>query len=405
LALAGSGPAPWLNGGEQPEAAPAANKTIAQLVSEVTPGVGRFELLREYTYKNAQNGKDQAAFNYLTGTCFVIRCVRVGGNDTTDNIEFDVVTNYHVLEMPSAAPSQGTWAGPLRFFVLIYGVTTNTATILGSDQEADLAVIRVQGQAPKDRWPRPLVWADPNSIHVGDRAVAIGYARDLDGRPTVTRGIVSAMHRNQPTSGNTMGQFADLLQTDAAVNNGNWGGPLLNMRGEVMGVNTYSYPPVVTIETSGNVTVDTTIGINFARSSATARPFAEQIVKQGRVNRPALGCNAASMSESNQRFYNWPLGARIMSVAQNSLAAQIGLKVNDIVVAVGSAAQRPDNPDPSQEAKVATLGDLNDQLGLRAADASLWVRFIRPAAVWQTANAAGQFPEWSGGEAFITYLR
>ena len=80
-----------------------------------------------------------------------------------------------------------------------------------------------------------------------------------------------------------------MLQTDASINHGNSGGPLLNMRGEVMGVNSYTIPPAVAKDATGNVTVDPTVGINFARSSATARPFVEQIVKTGKVNRLDLG--------------------------------------------------------------------------------------------------------------------
>ena len=127
----------------------------------------------------------------------------------------------------------------------MYGVDVTDAAILGRDPLADLAVVRVRGHARKDKVPRVLSWADPNSIRVGDDVVAIGFARDLRGRPTVTRGIVGATRRTEPTTGSEQAVFADLIQSDASINHGNSGGPLVNMRGEVLGVNSYEIPPVV----------------------------------------------------------------------------------------------------------------------------------------------------------------
>jgi S1-C subfamily serine protease len=400
LGFAGTGSAPRLNGSQQQAAAPAANMTIADLVSHVSHSIVRVSLVRENKTKIAQTGNEVPDFTWEAGTGFVIRCDRTGGNDTTDNVEFDVVTNNHVLQLPVR-----DWTGPARLFCLLYGVTTTKATIVGTDLAADLAVIRVQAQAPKDRTPRALAWADPSTIHVGDKAVAIGYARNLKGRPTVTQGIVGAIGRTEPTTGADQGQFANLLQTDAAINHGNSGGPLLNLRGEVMGVNTYLISPTVTKDPSGNIAVDTTVGIYFARSSATAKPFVEQIVQHGRVTRPALGAGAVTIAEAFEQYYNWPLGARITTVTPGSLAANVGLKPGDIVTAVGSAAQRPDQPDASQETKIATTGEFNDQVGLRAGDGSLWVRYIRPPGPWLAAVSAGQFPRFTAGEPSVAYLR
>jgi len=400
LGFLATGSAPRLKGGEQQANPPGATKTIAELVAQVRRGIARVSVVRENKTKNPQTGKDVPDFSWSSGTGFVIRCDRSGGTDTTDDVEFDVVTNNHVLELPVK-----DWTGPARLFCGVYGVTTTKATVLGTDLQADLAVIRVQGQAPKDRMPRALAWADPKSIHVGDQAVAIGYARDLEGRPTVTQGIIGAMGRSEPTTGAGQGQFANLLQTDAAINHGNSGGPLLNLLGEVVGVNTYGIPPTVAKDAAGNIQVDPTVGIYFARSCATARPFVEQIVQHGRVSRPGLGATASTVIEPFEQYYNWPVGAKIAAVPAGSLAANVGLKTGDIVIAVGSAALRPAKPSASQETKIATLGDFNDQLGLRAADASLWIRFIRPPAPWLAAVSAGQFPQFTGGQTYVAYLR
>ena len=171
---------------------------------------------------------------------------------------------------------------------MAYGLDTTNATIVGTDTLADLAVVRVRARA-QGQMPRVLAWADPNSMRMGDEVVAIGYARDLRGRPTVTRGIISATRRTQPTTGSPQATFADLIQSDASINHGNSGGPLLNMRGEVLGVNTYGFPTVVTKDPKDNVSVDVSYGLFFAiqpHGQAVRRADCSQ--RQGRAPGPRV---------------------------------------------------------------------------------------------------------------------
>ena len=250
LVFVGAGPSPRLAGAETPAASPEVKKSVTELLAEVAHAIARVNVGRQYRVKDAKTGKESLDLETESGTGFVIRCEPLGGSDATDDVEFDVVTNTHVL----LSQVQQDWVGPAKLLCTVYGVSTKNATVLGADVLSDLAVIRVRAHASKNEMPRVLRWADPKDVRVGEDVVAIGYACDLRGQPTVTRGILSAKRRTAPTTGAAQALFADLLQTDASLNHGNSGGPLLNMRGEVLGVNSYGIPPTVNKDASGSVT-------------------------------------------------------------------------------------------------------------------------------------------------------
>ncbi len=397
-----------LEGADVPAASVETTKSMADLVADASRAIVRLDIWGLHPIKNATTGKMILDNTGTVGTGFVVRCTRLGGDDTTDDLEFDVVSNNHVL----ATAAQKDWVTPAKLQCTAYGLNVTSATILGTDVTADLGVVRIRAKAPKDIAPRVLAWADPNSARVGDEVLAIGYARDLQGRPTVTRGIVSAMRRTEAAANGSDGAaFADLIQTDASVNHGNSGGPLLNMRGEVLGVVTYGLGATVTKDAKGNVSVEETLGIGYARSSRTARPFVEQIISNGNVSRLDLGCKLVSLPELFVRFLGWPPSVLAGTpTAATALATTAGLRAGDLIIAVGSAAVRPDTPDPSQETKVSSVGELNDALGLRGGDASIWVRFIRPPPALLLAFAAtanGQQPPTytSGGNVYWAFLR
>ena len=162
LGFLSTGFEPKFLGSEQPPpgAAPMAEKSVGDLVTQVSRSIARVAVLREFQVKDAKTGKVTQDYTGESGTGFVIRCDQTGGDDTTVNVEFDVVTNQHVLAI---APVKVDWTGPARLFCRIHGVTSTRVMLLGADAGADLAVIRVQGQASKDRVPRPLAWADPKT--------------------------------------------------------------------------------------------------------------------------------------------------------------------------------------------------------------------------------------------------
>jgi S1-C subfamily serine protease len=187
------------------------------------------------------------------------------------------------------------------------------ADVIGDDPDTDLAVLRID--LPDLHF---LKFADPDKIAVGQIAVAIGNPLGLDN--TVTAGIVSALGRTFPSR---TGQLIDnVLQTDAALNPGNSGGPLLNSRGEVIGVNTAIIPAAQ--------------GICFAIGSKTAEFIASWLIKEGRIRRGYIGVAVQDIAihERVARFHQLRQrsGILVHTVEKDSAAAEAGVEVNDILI-------------------------------------------------------------------------
>jgi putative serine protease PepD len=191
------------------------------------------------------------------------------------------------------------------------------ATVVGTDPQTDIAVIKVDAEglsfAP---------WGDSGSVQVGDTVLAIGSPLGLQG--SVTAGIVSALHRTITVSEEQRSQFdtgnttviGDAIQTDAPINSGNSGGALVNMRGEVIGINT----AIATAGMNGN------IGVGFAISSNRAKAVADAIIAGEEVNHPFIGVQISDDDAG---------GALISSVIEGSPADQAGLAEGDVVTKVG----------------------------------------------------------------------
>ena len=210
-----------------------------------------------------------------------------------------IVTNYHVVE------------GAEQIEVSFSNQATSKATLVGADPSTDLAVLRIDVSS---RALTPLALADSDDVSVGDPVVAIGNPFGLD--RTVTAGIVSALQRNV-TAPN--GQAIDhVIQTDAPINQGNSGGPLLNRDGEVIGVNSQISSP----NGGGNV------GIGFAVPSNTVKNVAAQIIRNGRVERPYLGVVARGIDGELAGFFKLPVdsGLLVERVEPGSPAAAAGIR-------------------------------------------------------------------------------
>lgn len=212
-----------------------------------------------------------------------------------------VITNNHVID------------GATRSTSSLRDNTTLRATLVGTDPRTDLAVLRVQHTAPLPFVP----WGDSDTALVGDWVVAIGNPFGLGG--TVTAGIVSARGRDI-----RQGPFDDFIQTDAAINRGNSGGPLFNMRGEVVGINTAIYSP-----TGGS------IGIGFSIPSNLARGVACQLADGGRVRRGWFGVNIQQVTDEIAESLGLRGGARgalIARAQEGALAAAAGIRNGDVVL-------------------------------------------------------------------------
>ncbi|HZQ38767.1 MAG TPA: trypsin-like peptidase domain-containing protein [Dehalococcoidia bacterium] len=168
-----------------------------------------------------------------------------------------ILTNDHVITLDGASSRTTISVG-------LPGGKTVTASLVGEDASTDLAVLQVS--ASDVAGLTPIQWADSSSVQVGEPVVAIGYALDLGGDPTVTSGVVSALNR---TIAEQNAQIGGAIQTDAAVNPGNSGGPLLDASGQVIGINTAGL--------AGSAQ-DPATGINFAIPAQTAQTVANRLI-------------------------------------------------------------------------------------------------------------------------------
>ncbi|MFZ2420748.1 MAG: trypsin-like peptidase domain-containing protein [Anaerolineae bacterium] len=225
-----------------------------------------------------------------------------------------LVTNNHVVE------------GGSRFEIIYADGSRVTAELVGAAAEFDLAILKVA-----DKAPAVAVLGDSGAVAPGSRVAAIGSA--LGGfRNTVTAGVLSAHNRR-------LGDLDGLLQTDAAINHGNSGGPLINLAGEIIGIN------VAVVRGSGT---DAAEGLGFSIPSNTVRVVAEQLISNGRVVRPYLGItfeplNPQLASESGLSVVQ---GAYVQQVVANGPSAQAGLKVGDAIVALGGQTIDDQHPLP-----------------------------------------------------------
>jgi S1-C subfamily serine protease len=209
-----------------------------------------------------------------------------------------IVTNYHVIE--GAREVQVNFSGDDRM----------DAKVVGSDPSSDIAVLQIDAQA---RALTPLPLGDSDTVRVGDAVIAIGNPFSLE--RTVTAGIVSALQRRITAPDG----FAidEVIQTDAAINRGNSGGPLLNADGRVIGVNAQ-----IETETGGNV------GIGFAIPINTVKEVVSQLIERGKVEHAYLGVEMATIDETLAETFNLPVeqGVLVMRVHDDSPAERAGLK-------------------------------------------------------------------------------
>jgi serine protease Do len=220
-----------------------------------------------------------------------------------------VVTNAHVVD------------GHRRVSVTLPNESVAEGAVLGADPSTDLAVVRCEAGGLL-----AATFADSQRLRVGQFAVAIGNALGLDGGPTVSLGVVSAVARPMPGSDFI---FEGLVQTDAAINPGNSGGPLAALTGEVIGINTAMLPFAQ--------------GVGFAVPSNTVRSVAAQIRAHGRVVRPWLGVTLQPSLEG-PRTGRLPQprrkGVRVASVVPDGPAGAAGVREGDLLVRVGSTGVR-----------------------------------------------------------------
>ena len=239
-----------------------------------------------------------------------ILCATDGGQATGTGVIFNtdgyIVTNAHVV------------AGAQAIQVLLNDGQALTASLVGTDSVSDLAVLLVESDTLK-----AAEFGDSSVLRVGDAVVAIGDPLGIALRGTMTDGIISAINRDITTGGRTM----TVIQTNAALNSGNSGGPLLNCYGQVIGINTMKIGDYMN---SNGVE-----GLGFAIPTTTVQEIVNQLIGQGYVSgRPSLGITGESVPYAYQRFYNMPAGLYITGVEEDSAADEMGIEPGDILVSI-----------------------------------------------------------------------
>ena len=227
-----------------------------------------------------------------------------------------IVTNNHVVE------------GAQKVTVTLSDGSAFAATVVGTDAQTDLAVVKI---GAGDLSYLHFLGNSLEQLSVLDPVVAVGNALALPGGPTWTTGVVSNLGRS--IEENTGVVLNDIIQTDAAINAGNSGGPLLDTAGQVVGIN-------VAIASNAE-------NIGFAISTDTAIPVVQSIITEGKVVRPWLGVTVTTVTSTIQQYYNLSIntGALITSVTSSSPANKAGLRAGDVITKV-------DNEDISTAAEL-----------------------------------------------------
>ncbi|MDP2718487.1 MAG: trypsin-like peptidase domain-containing protein [Dehalococcoidia bacterium] len=253
-----------------------------------------------------------------------------------------IITNNHVVE------------GARTIKVTLLDGSTHEGSVIGTDPDSDLAVVKIN--APN---LHPAQLGDAGQLRVGDWVIAIGNALALEGGPTVTAGVVSYLGRSiQAQSGAVLN---DLIQTDAAINPGNSGGPLLNLSGNVVGINT--------------AIVGGAQNIGFAINMTTARPIIQELITSGRVIRPWLGVELLTVTPAIASQYALPVqrGVVLVRIVRGSPADRAGLRSSDVIVSFGGK-------------KVESAAQLSETIRSHSVGSVVDITYVRGSPVERTVS-------------------
>lgn len=293
-------------------------KPIPDIVEDIMPSVVGVSATFEYTVNSYDffgwgmgNSSQQEMVGRGTGIIF-----------SEDGY---IVTNAHCVYDDSSTYHAGE---ALEVSVRFSDQTEHDAKIIAYDTDTDIAVLKVDESGLK-----PATFGDSNNLRVGELVIAVGNPLGFDLFGSVTCGIVSALNRKISINDKEM----NLIQTDAAINSGNSGGPLLNSCGQVIGINSAKMS-----SSYGSASVE---GLGFAIPIDNAKQIIDDLIHYNYVKgRPQLGISTVDVTESDSRRYNIPMGAYVAVVDSGSAAEKAGIKVRDIIIdfngdTIGSTTQ------------------------------------------------------------------
>lgn len=255
-----------------------------------------------------------------------------------------IVTNAHVIYDSEYGAGEAD-----SINVILSDQNSYEAEIVGYDTDCDLAVLKINAEDLT-----AAEFGDSDSLRLGESVIAIGNPLGFDLMNTVTGGMVSGLNRHITINDKAM----TLIQTDAAINSGNSGGPLINKCGQVIGINSSKMSSTYYSEASIE-------GIGFAIPSNEVSAIVDDIMKYGYVTgKPQIGISCQDVTETISSMYNIPMGVYVTAVSDDSAAEQAGLRTGDVITAVDGV-------------EVRTSEELNAQKNLHSAGDKIEITFIR----------------------------
>ena len=320
--------------------------SLAPLVKTVAPAVVKIRVSQTVKSRSPYDDEMFRRFFGAPNTPNNSREVQSAGSGViVDAKNGYILTNHHVV------------SGADKIQISLIDENTLDAEIIGSDPATDIAVLKVEAENLTD-----IEIGDSDQVEVGDFVIAIGNPFGLGN--TVTSGIVSALGR----TGISSSGYEDFIQTDASINPGNSGGALVNMQGELVGINS-----AIISRSGGNV------GIGFAVPSEIAQSIMSQLLDFGEVRRGLLGVSIHTIDEENAEILGVESksGAMITAIEPGSAAEEAGLRVEDIIIRVN-------------DERISNARDLQNAIGLKGSGERVTIEFIRQSNKLETNAVLGQ---------------
>lgn len=283
-------------------------KQLPDIVDEIMPSVVGVSATFEYEYSGGLFGFGGTQTQQMQGT----------GTGIVMTADGYIITNAHVVY------DQSTYnAGKaIEVSVLFSDTTEHEAKIIAYDPETDIAVLKVN-----ETGLTPATFGNSDELRVGELVIAVGNPLGFDLFGSVTSGIVSALNRQIAIDGKDM----NLIQTDAAINSGNSGGPLLNSCGQVIGINSAKMS-----SSYGSASVE---GLGFAIPINEAKVIIDELINNGYVTgKPQIGIATVDVDEVTASYYNLPMGVFVSSVEPGSAAEIAGIQARDVIIDIEGEA-------------------------------------------------------------------